>query len=238
MLEKDKVLEIIDRLMDFNFNFYDEDVFIESIGSSESYDRIIKALLKEIKFLLNEIFRVPDNNVKIEILQEIYELSIMKEEVKVDLSKYIYKVEPPYEDEPEVRFPLEHYKLKLVYTSYCSNKKKLLDLIESELLKAGYRTDGKIVSPISSETIIQKLEIRSKLDVKQLGYLLFLLNESDIFSTKRKSDIAQLISNNFLNNKNEYFSKDSIANKMIPNPIESVKISVKSELEKLIKKIK
>ncbi|MBK9960781.1 MAG: hypothetical protein IPP06_05460 [Saprospiraceae bacterium] len=79
MLIKDKVLESIDRLMNFKFSFNDEEVYIESMGSSESYDRMVNVLLKEIKFLLSEIFKVPDNYQKSEILQEIYKFSVMKD---------------------------------------------------------------------------------------------------------------------------------------------------------------
>ncbi len=245
MIEFEKIKELVDELEPFTFQFdIEENIsFLPAQLSYEQYSELVNRKLSRVRELMLDILKVVDPKTKLQFLQDIHDKIVGFNPIVINLSSYPYIIVPDHKndgtddmyDRPE---PASHSKLDKAYDVYLQIQPLLLNFFNSALMMGGFQMNsGKVVGPFDATTLT-KLQINTKFNVDQFAYFLFLLKESLIFDARHKSEVAEMASNNFITDQQKHYSKDSIANRMIPNPSQADKDVVKNELKKMINKIK
>ena len=238
MKEVKELVQLIKDIKFFEFYFFNNNIIINGQYSGTEYSLNLENTLFKFEQLLNEIFKITDIEYKVYSLKEIYGQFEKFKIVQIKLQDFPYTAYFEYTDGPVEFSNWSHYLLEIGYTDYLSYNVKLRDCFISGLLKNGFIIENEFIVIANSRKDYVKGQILTKFDVKQLGYFLYLMKESGIFSAKNKTEIAEMISNFLINGKKEHFSKDSLANKMISDPENYIKENVKNALESIIRKIK
>ncbi|MEI2693858.1 MAG: hypothetical protein V9E90_02185 [Saprospiraceae bacterium] len=260
-----KIIEIINEIMSFEFQFTDlyDPQQLQVEGSSETifenktvsftksyldeldYVEYINLKKSELNNSLINICKIVDTNVKKDVFSEIYK-SILNTQVQpLDPSNYPFsKVniiigELNGElDTIEWPHPSENCVLLRMHSFYSSLKEEILGIfIEISKLYGGFTFKGNNLEGPFKSNNISKNRIQTLFDKNELGYFLFLCKKCDIFISDKKASICDMIANNVITKKGDHFSKNSLETVFDVPKAESIKISVKQRLKKLIDQI-
>ena len=230
----EEIKKIITRLESFEFRLVGSALSIEGFGEWENYDTHVSQLFHHFESQLKEILKLTNKAKKLEYLQQILDSILDMKIREIDLKKYPYEIWSEPDEGYSFKDPENRFHLEITYNGYLKIKDRLFNSFQSIILKEQYLIDsGTVYSVSPDDTPTSKNRFTTKFTANQLGYFLYILHKNGIFGATNKSDIARMISENFVNEKQEHFSKDSIANKMKDNPPQSDIETVKKELSKL-----
>ncbi len=213
--------------------------------SIDDYLYLIKANNETFSLQIKEIFLIVDKVQQQEIINNIKKNIDSLTGAKFDKSKYLYEEDNRFEIENGEKIfsynrynPVENYQVCMCYQKYIETIRELKDSFYWLLTQGGFiKEKEKVIGPLKSNKISLN-RIKSKLDVNELSYLLFLLMEAKIFDADSKAVIGDMISKNFINQKGEHFDKDSISKKMNDKVSDVYKDRVLKELQSIINKNK
>jgi hypothetical protein len=240
----ESINEIIDFLEKFEPNI--DDTYYDTINSiyTRDYQSILKSYNELFTTKVKEVFSIVDLKLQNGIINKINERIENLKELPFDKMKYKYTEMPIEKDKynmdilpPFKYFPDENYQISLCYKTRIETITDLKESFTWLLNIGGYKVEnGMLLGPLSSNTISLK-RIKTKFNIQEFSYFLKLMIDARIIDCDQTSDVAEMVSKNFINSNGEHFDKKSISNKITTTAIHKThKENVLNELKSIIKK--